>query len=257
MEIKIKKDCSLLKIEGFDEDVKEKTVKKLSQYLSYECTIEEGVTIETIINVILKEKTFFNTLFKQDLNGFKIEKLKELMDKKIDNKEIVNYYGETLKYLELSKMFELLNYKDNTNSIDLFPLLVGVGEPKEEDKDEIEEVFMPIGLTPIAKLKNIPLTLQKNVELFRSDENGDLNLLLTAVAPLTVYEVIVAVLFEITYFGSDEEKEKQLAEQLSQHSNTNKVEDLEAYLQELVDSEQYEKAAKIKKDLDKLKLKKK
>ena len=265
MEVIIKKDGKIFTKERFKKDAKEKEIKKLYKHLSYELILEEGVTLELLINIILKEKTFFNNLFKPDLNKFKLESIKDIMDAKDNSDEgIVNSYSETLRYLEVSKMFELLSYKDNTNSIDLFPLLVGIGQPDPSDEggdegDDMEDddVFMPIGLFPLSKLKKFEVSLQKNVELFRSDENGDLTLLLTAVAPLTVYEVFTAILYEITYFGTDEDKKEQLKEQTNQRSTSDKIEDLELYLQELVDSEQYEKASKIKKDLDKLKVVKK
>jgi len=253
----IKKDGTLIKREGFEEDVKEIEIKKLSEYLSYEIILEEGVNLENIVDILLKEKTFFNRLFKSDMNKFKLEDLKEIMTKG-KSEDVINGYGELLHYLELSKMFELLSYKDNTNSIDLFPLFVGVGKLKtEEADDDAEESFMPIGLISIAKFKHLPIVLQKNVELFRSNSEGELSLLLTATAPLSVYEAINAILYEITYFGTEKEKETQLEELLQQQNTSGKVEDLEKYLQELVDDEQYEKAAKIKKDLDKLKMKKK
>jgi len=255
--ITIKKNGTLIKKEGFDKNVKETEIKKLSEYLSYELILEEGVNLEDIITILLKEKTFFNKLFKPDMNKFKLNDLKHIMDNG-KTKKVKNGYGETLLYLEISKTFELLSYKDDTNSIDLFPLFIGVGKSVTGDKfEDLDEVFMPIGLISISNFKHLPIVLQKNVELFRADSEGNLSLLLTATAPLSVYEALSAILYEITYFGTEEEKIKQLKDASQQKNTNDKVEDLEIYLQELVDSEQYEKAARVKKDLDKLKKMKK
>ena len=51
--IMIKKDGTLVRQEGFDDNIKEIKIKKLSEYLSYELILEEGVNLEDIINILL------------------------------------------------------------------------------------------------------------------------------------------------------------------------------------------------------------
>ena len=80
-------------------------VKSLKNYLNCVLHLEEGTTFETLFNIILKDKDFFNEVFKETMGGYDLNQfIKEWGNKK--NKKQIN----SISYLQISREITL---KDN------------------------------------------------------------------------------------------------------------------------------------------------
>jgi uncharacterized protein YjfI (DUF2170 family) len=253
--IEIKKDGEIFKHEVInDKDIVEK-VDVLSAYLAFEIEVEDGTKFKTLFNLMFKEKDFFNKLFSQELKGMTFQDYQKQITKKPNLENNKNEEGEELVYLEVAKMFELLTF-DGGNTIDLFTAFVGIGKcPHGEDG-----VYMPASLSPINDLKNYDIVINKSVEILQDtiDENGEPGLtpLMTAFCSISVYEALQAIIYEISYYGTPENKIKQKQEFSKKVKLEDRIFELEQSLHASVKNEEYEKAASIKKELGRLKNKK-
>ncbi len=226
-------------------------VKSLADYLGAELEFEKGVTLKTIFKLLSREKAFFNKLYKQELGEKKLEDFDKQLQKKQTDSKNKNEDGDIMKSLEITKMFELFNFEKGS-TIDLFAIFIGIGLSENEPG----EVFMPVSLIPINNLKNYEVVINKAVEIFKSspmDENGEnVESLLIAASSMSVYEAFQAIIYEIAYFGTAEEKIKERKKIEEDYKLEDRIFELESNLSMYVENEEYEKAAKIKKELEML-----
>lgn len=252
--VEVKKDGKILKHEIINNKDVVEDVRSLSTCLGLELEIENGTKFKTFLSLLFKEKEFFNKLFHQELKGMTLQIYQKQIAKRQNIENNKNEDGEELMCLEIAKMFEVLKF-DKGNSIDLFPVLVGIAKTPEG-----EETYMPVSLSPINDLKNYQIMLNKMVDIFqdRMNEKGEIELqpFMTAACSITVYDALQAIIYEISYFGTPEEKMKQKQEFLKKVKLEDKIFELEQGLESSVESEEYEKAARLKKELDRLKNKK-
>jgi hypothetical protein len=248
--LKIKKNGKLIKEEIVNGKTKTTEVKNLSEHLSHELYFEEGLKFKTFFDLILKEKEIFSKIFKNDLNGLTLDYFENQIKKRQSIKEIYGDDDALMVSLEITKIFELLSFEKGS-TIELYSVFVGVGIDEEGD-----EIMIPINLIPINNLKNYEIRMNKGVEIFRGNENGEIedeDPFLMAGSSITLYETLQTMLFEISYFGTEEEKLKEKENQEKEETFLNKIDELEDYLEKLVQNEEYEKAAKTKKEIEKLK----
>lgn len=248
--LKIKKDGKLIKEEIIDGKAKTEEVHNLSEHLSCELYFEEGLKFKTFFNLILREKEFFSKIFKQDLNGITLDYFEKQLNKRQKTSKIKGDDGSLLVSLEITKIFELLSF-ENGSTIELYSIFVGIGMD-----DDDSETFLPINLIPINNLKNYEININKGVEIFKGNEQGEVDgdePIFVAGSSITLYETIQTMLYEISYFGTEEEKEKEKEKQQKEENFKNRIKDLESYMESLVKNEEYEKAAKTKKEIEKLK----
>jgi len=257
--ILIKKNGSVVQKDMINDDNDAvKVIKNISEHLSAEVEFEDGLTFGTLFNLILQEKSFFNTLFKQELKELTLEDFEAQLKKEPTNNHTKNKYGDILFSLEIAKMFEFFKF-DKGQSINLFALFVGVGTNNDEDDED--EIYMPLSLIPINEFKNYEIVINKAVEIFKKDFSEDsITPLLIAGTSITLYEALHCLIYEIAFFGTAENKIKEKKEQSKngeEYRIKDKIIELDAYLKKLVLEENYEKASIIKKELDKLKTKNK
>lgn len=265
--LKIKKNGKIFLKEQDDDTARVKSIKSLKEYLACEVEFENGLTFGTFFKLILKEKEFFDIIFAQELNG---KKLKDFEDKFDEEPEV--YKEEyTLDYLEISKIFELFSFEKGS-TIDLFAVFIGIGKT-----DDGFDVFIPLSFCSISELKDKEIVLNKLVEVYKDSpaseegedndesdeeemndeyeqqEDDDMLPFFEAATRITLYEAIQSILYELSYYKNDKERIKTRKNQNNQHMDKNKIEILELQLKKHIESEEYEKAALVKRELDKLK----
>ncbi|MFA5369055.1 MAG: UvrB/UvrC motif-containing protein [Candidatus Paceibacterota bacterium] len=263
--IKIKKDGKILLEEHENELVKVKKVKSLKGYLACEIEFEKGLTFGTFFGLLLKEKDFFDDVFTQELKG---KKLKEFED---ELKGDVETYQEDFKLdcLEISKIFEFFTFEKGS-TIDLFSVFIGIGKTTDEF-----DVFIPLSFCSVNELKDLKLLLNKIVEVYKDlpinepgDEDGDDDDEIEDGAPLeegemvpffeaatriSLYEAIQCILYEISYYETREERINARKNQNNEQINKNKIFFLEAQLTKHIENEEFEKAAVVKREIDRIK----
>jgi hypothetical protein len=261
--IKIKKSGKIFLGDSENEPLKLQRVDNLKEYLSCNLEVEEGMLFGTFFDLILKEKEFFNIVFHQELNGKTLEYFENKMKEKPKSiKE--DYY---INFLEISKIFEFFTF-DKGNTIDLFSMFLGIGKT-----DDDFDVFIPLSLYSVNELKKMELFVNRVVEVYRDisedmdfdDDDGEddeeyvndegVKPFFEALTKITLYEAIQSILFEISYYKTEEEQLKVRQNQNKEHVVENKISILEQQLKEHIANEEYERASFVKQKLYKLKSK--
>jgi hypothetical protein len=261
--IKIKKSGKIFLEEAIGEEVKTTRIKSLSNFLACEVELEEGLTFGTLFKLILKEKDIFDIIFHQELND------KELKDfeKKLNEVPVVYEEDFKLNYLEVSKIFELFTF-DKGNTIDLFSVFVGIGKTNDGF-----DVLIPLSFFSVSELKDVEIIQNKSVEVCKDvkvgdedypeendddddgdDEPDDDNLIpyFEASTKINLYEILQCIICEIAYYRDDNDRISVRRNQNSEHINKNKIAILQTQLKDHIENEAFEKAAIVKRELDRL-----
>jgi hypothetical protein len=264
--VKIKKDGKIFIEEHENDLVKTKKIKSLKGYLACEIEFEKGLTFGTLFGLILKEKDFFDDVFTQELNGKKLEEFENELKDDFENSQ----EDFKLSFLEISKIFEFFSFEKGS-TIDLFSVFIGVGKTNDGF-----DVFIPLSLYSVNELKDLELVLNKIVEVYKDLQPDDLsendniedvedideiyplqeNELIPffeSAARISLYEVIQCILYEISYYKNTEERDKIKKSQSSKQVNKSKIIILESQLVKYIEGEEFEKAAVVKRELDRLK----
>ena len=256
--LKIKKNGKLFVDELGEDKIKSKKVGSIKEYLACEVEFEEGLTFGTLFKLLVKEAAFFDVVFAEELNG---SSLKDYLKKMSETPKSFND-DFTLEYLEISKIFELFAFEKGS-TVDLFPVFIGIGKTKEG-----LEIFIPLSFFFINELKNVEIVPNKFVEVYREmrldtmnevdeddDEDDDEGMVpfFEAATRITLYEALQCIVYEIAFYKDDEDKIKIRKNQNNEQSNRKKIDILEILLKQHTDSEEYEKAASVKKEIEKLK----
>ena len=261
--IKIKKSGKIFLEEYDDDKTTSKKVSSLKEYLPCDVEFDPEMTFGTLFNLILREKEFFDIVFKQELNGKNLEYFENAMKKKPEayDKDF------KLEYLEVSKIFEFFMFEKGS-SIDLFSVFIGMGKT-----DDGTDVYVPLSYCSVSELKNLEIFPNKLVEVYRDmpncedcddyedceeghaceNEGEDGVGFIESVTRITLYEALQSIIYEISYYKSDEERTKARKEQSDEQNKKNRMGFLENQLQTHINKEDYEKAAVVKREIDKLK----
>ncbi len=216
-----------------DEYVK-KEVWSLWPYLSDRVVLSEDFTLEDLFNHIEKNKEAFDIVFHSCLGHYPlqlwIDEIKKSGPKKDDE----------IDYLEIYRWGEYWDWGD----IDLSIGIGGVGK-KEDDPS------YGIGFTPLNEIKNLPLRLNEDfgiseviipsrIVLFFARllkkigvpvgkwNNSFNRMYVKGKTEFTVYELIAAVLYEISFYGCPEERDGTLVEIEQDVEETEKIWELDS-----------------------------
>lgn len=207
-------------------------VKSVKNYLNCVLHLEEGITFETFFNIIIKDKDFFNEVFKDTMGGFDLNQfLKEWKKTTDDNK--VN----KISYLEVRRDIKL---KDDGGplTLDINNIFEGIIKKDGGEKENITLDFIPINHLKKLCLKintdfNIPGEIIENVNIVSS------------VKEMTLFEVIESILYDITFYGDPTSRDNIKEDVFRPQNKDNIVELLKFDMEELVSNERYEEAIEL------------
>jgi len=127
----LKKNGKIHKINIFSN--KKVEISSLKECLSCVIEIEDGTIFKTLFNIILKDKEFFDIVFKDDLHGNKLKDY-EIQWRKHSKK---SQEFDFIDYLEIGKFFETL-YTDSGTILEIFPMFTGIKSKMIEEYDDEE-----------------------------------------------------------------------------------------------------------------------
>ena len=260
--VKIKKNGKIFLEENGEKKPKSKKIESLKQYLACELEIEPGLSFGNFLKIVFRDKDFFDVAFANELGGTKLEDLENKMNEKVKNVD----QEFKIEFLEVSKIFEMFAF-ENGSTIDLFSVFVGMGKTSDDF-----DVYIPLSIYFANELKDMPLVLNKMVEIYSEvnldddeldedeedydDEDDEIEegaVIRESITRISVYETIQTILYEMTFHKTEEEKVKARENLNNGQMHENKIYILEEQLARYVEEEEYEKAATTKKELDKLK----
>lgn len=229
----------------------------LSKYLLCETEFEDGLSFGTFFELLLKEKDFFNRVFYQELRDRGLEYFEEEFQKK--HKKPKGEYS--ISVMEISKVIELLFF-DGGKVFNMYPIFIGKGEVSD---DFI--IHIPVSAYSVSELKKVPIEINRMVEFIKNDEIdsyskslsdsiGDMedeDGIVRAVVNINLYDIIQAIISEISYLPTKKEKDDVRNSLKNMELGGEKIKILEMELKESVDKDDYESASSIKKEIDKLK----
>ena len=165
------------------EDIKP---EEIVLFLNEEVQLQD-VTFERIFDLILRNHSFFDIVFYRALGGYSVKdfELDFLKDRSADDE-----YNE-IQHLELKWAVDLHEHDGQTDLSFLIDFS-GVG-----DEDDLG---YSLALTPINEYKHLVLRINSDVEFY--DKSTGVEPILKAKRNMTLYDVIRALLYEITFYGS-------------------------------------------------------
>jgi len=173
----------------------------LLPYLCDEIWIEKGVTFEEFFNIIMKHHEEYSIAFYSHLSGIPLSDFAEEWAKPADRdiksdgmQKIVIRWGN-MGYLDEKEL-----QKDGLLEISWLPEFMGMG--KDEGGYGIE-------FTPLNELKPYPMELIEDTYIYNLNDEKKLAYMERG---FTVYEVLSAIFYEITFVGGPKSRSEKLTD---------------------------------------------
>lgn len=181
----------------------------LPKYIGEPIKIEEGVTFKRIFNLIIMNRKIFNTIFYSFTRGFDIDLYIEDYLKESEDVD------SAIDYCEVYRVYENFKYDDGTEEDQYYYAFHGKGKPTKEGA-----LNYGFSFTSLSELKNLPIKTNENLEitidtgLSFDDKDFDLKnkykKIHTAKIPITLFNFIGAILYEITFTGTPANRDEKL-----------------------------------------------
>ena len=160
--------------------------------------IADNVTFGDFFKFLIKEKELVNTIFTASLYGVPFDLfIKDFKkESKFDDQEI--HYLEIYWYVDFEE-----------DGLYIGSRFHGFGSWNVPD---VPNQTGPVGifLTPINELKNYPLRLNEVFEIYSPELKQDNeSLILKTTKRFTLYDIINAIFFELTWYGTPETRDKE------------------------------------------------
>jgi hypothetical protein len=191
---------------SFDEYGDFKTVPEnlLHFYLSEDIKIAKDVTFGRIFELLIIHKELFNSIFYGKMRGFKIDEFIDDFNKEPVNTEIT--------YL---KIYRLMN-KWGSDYFDDYICFDGIAKNYIDKNFNNAKPFncnFSLSFASINSLKNLEIRCINDFKITDSTKNSKGHIvLINEKKPFTLFEFIGAILYEITWFGTPEQKQEKASE---------------------------------------------
>jgi hypothetical protein len=228
----------------------------LTKYMDHAVAIVDGVTVRDLFNHIAKEKDLINTVFDCSLGGYELDLYLAELD--IPTKD-----DNILKYAVFEHKAELV---DDHLITDVRFSAVG-SHPEDPEID----VSYTLELSPINMYADLPVVIDDTYIVWTTVNDGEGEeevSMLDCQKSMTLYDIIGALLYEISYHGTPEMR-KSILDEVKKHilSEDNDsslltmgvedmIKDLETQLEISIQEEDYETSANIRDKIKELKNKK-
>lgn len=220
-------------------DIMETTLGMVS-YLQFHVELDEDVTVEDIMRMLARNPETTDYVFDSALGGHSFKEFAKEMDEDVPN-------STNIEYMEISHQVDPIGEEMN-----LFEAarLRGIGRNGK---------LFSVEFSPVSSYMRFPLRVNEQFALrFDNDKTLELN------KSFTLYEFISAILYEMSYYGGPEMRKAALEEILSQNTEEpaeetedefevidasvthDEVSDMQKQLENLIDLEDYEAAARLR-----------
>lgn len=186
-------------------------INDLPMYLGEPLEIEEGVTFKRIYELLIMNRKIFNKIFHSFTRGFDIDLYLEDYLKKPKESEIES----NIEYCEVYRVFEHMIFSDGEHDHEYYYGFHGVGKPTKHGITNYGFSF-----TSLSDLKHLPIKTNNLLDIVIdtgvdiSDENVKLKdkykSLHKAYIPISLFNFIGAILYEITFTGSPSSRDVKL-----------------------------------------------
>ena len=233
-----KKDGTLTLLDRISKE--ETSIDTIKYYLDCPVKLEKGITFKTFFNHIIKEKDFFNIVYKETMGKSSIDNF--LLEWEKEGNTVDPNKG--IQYLKAYKIFDYIEVMLEEDFIDVRIDFDGVG--KDDQLYNLEFI-------PLNELKNIPFILEEKMSIYRTVSNlkGE-ELFFKGNSFTLLFELLGTILYVITIHNTPQGKESAKDKFIQILGETNIVDLLEEQKEEAVEDQNYEHASQLKKILDRL-----
>jgi len=203
------------------------TADSLVRWLREPLYIDDGVTFETFFDLVMLESEKISDIFQSHLGGYDLSDWADEWnqpDKTLDDAE-----EEQIDHVELRWSVEY--HSDNPEyGLDDWVDFGGRGRMKSKEAfgdDEWHDTNFGFSFTPINEIKHYPFKIRDEWRIFDwnfdanlelpSEERYEAGFIFNSTKVMTVYDVIGAILFDISFYGPPTErqdKSDELTEQV-------------------------------------------
>lgn len=229
-------------------------INDVALHLNEEVIVDSGVTFEDIFKVVEKHRNIIEQIFKSFSLGVPLKSfIKEMKNSpKLNN---------PINFIHFSWSCDIWQYTDDDNKkkTDYVDYVVVSGVDKKDN-------HYAIPLVPMNELKHCPVFLDTTYEIYQIENGKSTKKLLSSNKYFTLYDFIGTLIQQITVYGDVESREESVIEinrvedkidnassEEKEKNNEAVIDFLEEELERLIEEENFEKAQKIKEQLQQLK----
>jgi hypothetical protein len=193
---------TLKKTKVDSEDVVEIMPSEVIYRLSDEVELGEDVTFKDLFDIIVLNEDFFNILFGKEMHGLKIGNFIEDYEKEFEI--IFNTSGFNLRLSWNSEIF------DYDNEVEYSDYVAFEAFGKLNIKEDKEDYPISIAFVSLSQIRNKHVFLDNSFVIQgESNDESDIDALFKAnYRPFSLYDLVLSILREITFFGSPEQREE-------------------------------------------------
>lgn len=187
-------------------------VDSLLDHLNKDLYFEDDITFEDFFKYVMNEYERASDIFHSHLGGYPLSLWLDEW-KKEDPIEEENK-DQQINYLEVEWVADYME-KNPEFGIDEWICFDGKGLTRDKDAygdDEWHETGYSFSFTELNKHKHYPFKINTEWKLYNVDsdpKDEDSWYVFKGKKNMTVYDVVGAILFEISFYGSPEERDKQ------------------------------------------------
>lgn len=241
------------------EEGKEVLVDNIGYHLLDIIDVDNDVTLSDVISYLHKHKDQSDLYFEQYTRGYEIGPIYEEMCGEV-NEETDTSFVDDIIFLEVRCIMEILEYEDDDcnlhSELQEYRTFSGVGK---------DNLGYALDFTPLNLLKDKGVRINNEVVL--RDPKDYSKLLFKSDKEMTVSDFFGSILYEFTFHGDSNERDAtwtslvetsdsiESGEMKMYSSDHVLLTFLEMDLERLVQEEKYEKAAKVRKEIEDIKSK--
>jgi hypothetical protein len=183
-------------------DQKSQKVDTVIPFLGETIKIDKNFTLGDFFKIIEKDIPMYETVFSHSLGHFSLQPFINDLKKKVKIKK------DKVKVIEISWAADQWKYK-NTNEISIDTNVCGYTTIKKIKN----KMAYGLDFSPLNELKNLPLYLNTDFEIFEWGDQGMENEskpLVKGTLEFTVYDVFTAILNEISFMGLPKNRDEEL-----------------------------------------------
>lgn len=205
----------------------------LVSYLSFLVTLEEGVTVEDIMKILARTPETTDYVFDSCLGGYSFLDF-------VNEMEVTVEKPTALVRMEVCHEVKDISVEDN--HMYSTPRMRGLNASDEHFSVEFSE---------LASYMKLPLSLNHEYIIRQVDDFGEEISCVSFNKGFTLFEMIHAILYEISYYGSPDMRQEAFIQLLEDNAeeiagDTEDLDSLQEDLQKLVAVEDYEAAARVR-----------
>jgi hypothetical protein len=220
----------------------EKTrIYTIKYYLDCPVKIEEGTTFKQFFQHIIDEVDFIDVVYRETMGDTELSSFVNEW-----NNGVTTDYLSEIYQLRLRKTLQNIPYERDKNFVDVRIDFDGVGK---NSSDIFSLEFMSLN-----DLKTYEIVLEDTIHIVNeiTDNEGEF-IIKKGNCVSTLFEIIGTILYEVTFYGDPQRREKSKQMLIDTVSSNNILSILEKQLEDATKKEDYEECRKITNMINKMK----